>query len=372
MKARIQQKVLAEAAAWAARQVPSRPVQPVHAGLRLHATEDGLTVSGTDGDTSTHSLLAADVLTPGTVVVAARFLAAVAGQLPAGDVDLAYDGDQLTVTAEGSQYQLATLPAHEYPVLPVMPTPAGIVAGDLLAQAVTEVAHLADGTVAALPAMAGIRVTADGDRLSLVATDRYRVGYRTVPWQPTGTPFETAVLPAQAVVEIVKGARGDVQLALPGPDSMLAGISAAGRTTLMRCLDAAAFPKVDIVVPKTFAADAEVEAEELLAAVRRVMVVAEDKTPLRLQFTADSLTVAAAAGDMARGRTVIPCQMEGPEQFRISFNPRYLTDGMQGLTGAIHVQLTSATRPVMFVSDADETCRYLAVPLKDAWSAAPA
>lgn len=370
MKLRIQQKALAEAATWAARQVPGKPLQPVYAGLRIAADTDSVTVSGTDGETSTHSRVLAAVITPGVVVVAARLLAPIVASLPDGIIELHSEGSEMVVTADGTEMVLATLPIVDYPTLPSMPDPVGIVPGDLFAQAVTDIAHLADPNVGAMPTLAGIRLTADRDELMLCATDRYRVGYRAIPWQPTGVPFDTAVVPARALAEIAKGASGDLRLALPGPDNLLAGIDTGHRTTITRVLDAGQFPKVDRVIPTNYAAEAEVQAEDLLAAVRRIGLVAEDKTPVRLEFTSDRLTLAGAQGDLARGTTRLDCQLEGPDRFRVSFNPRYLVDGLQAIAGPVRIALTNAVKPVLFTSVDNEAVRYLTVPLKDDWSAA--
>src|SRR5207248_539271 len=43
---RVERDVLAEAVAWTARSLPSRPPVPVLAGLLVEAAEDGLTLSG--------------------------------------------------------------------------------------------------------------------------------------------------------------------------------------------------------------------------------------------------------------------------------------------------------------------------------------
>jgi DNA polymerase-3 subunit beta len=369
VKIRIDQKGLAEAAAWAARLAPARPTQPAYAALRLHARYDEIVVSGTDGETTVHTTVPADVEHPGVAVVGAKLLAGVAAGLPAGDVELALAEQRLAVAARGSSFTLATLPVADYPTLHAMPERSGTVAGDLLAAAVADIAHLTDSHVEALPGLSGIRITTDGDRLTLTATDRYRVGYRTVPWQPAaGHADGTTVVLGAALAQIAKGATGgNVALALPGADGHLAGIAAGARTTVTRVIDPAIYPNVDRVIPKACRAEVEIGAEELLAAVRRVALVA-DTAPLRLRFTVDRLTLAAADGDIAAGTTDVDCRMEGPGEVRIAFDPRYLIDGLTALSGTVRLWLNGPRTPVMFTAEDDETRRYLAVPKRDTWA----
>ncbi|MFF0409141.1 DNA polymerase III subunit beta [Kitasatospora sp. NPDC004745] len=367
MKLRTDQKTLAEAAAWAARQVPGNLLEPIRAGLLLTADGTQLTLAGFDGETSTMACCAADIASSGRAVVSAKTFSAIVGSFPVGDVELTLEDSVMAVHSPGGDFQLATMPLVDFPRLPEMPAPAGTVAGDVLAKAVADIAHLADPDIGAIPALAGIRFTAKGDKLTLATTDRYRVGFRTVPWKPTGVPFETAVVPAKAVAEAVKGAVSDVQLALPGPESMLAGFASGGHTSIIRVIGEA-YPPVDKVIPVKYAAEVELDAGELLAAVRRIHLVTEEKKPLRMEFTADRLTVAAASGDLARGSVRLDCQMEGPDRIRVCFNPRYLADGLQAMSGPIRIAITNPILPVLFTSVNDEAARYLSTPVRDPWS----
>ena len=189
MKFRVERDVLADAAAWVARSLPARPPVPVLGGVLLEATSgpsgDRLTVSGFDYETSARVELDATIGDPGRVLVSGRLLADITRALPAKPVDVVVDGARATISCGNSRFSLPTMPVEDYPQLPAMPQVAGIVPGDVLAQAVQQVA-VAAGRDDTLPMLTGIRLEIDGPRLTLAATDRFRLAVRELEWTPGG------------------------------------------------------------------------------------------------------------------------------------------------------------------------------------------
>ena len=187
MKFRVERDVLADAAAWVARSLPARPPVPVLGGVLLEATSgpsgDRLTVSGFDYETSARVELDATIGDPGRVLVSGRLLADITKALPAKPVDVVVDGARATISCGNSRFSLPTMPVEDYPQLPAMPQVAGIVPGDVLAQAVQQVA-VAAGRDDTLPMLTGIRLEIDGPRLTLAATDRFRLAVRELEWSP--------------------------------------------------------------------------------------------------------------------------------------------------------------------------------------------
>src|SRR5260370_15709114 len=93
MRLRIGRDALAEAVAWAARALPSRPVIPILAGWMLEAgASDGLTLSCFDYDVSARVGADARVAEPGRARVAGRLLAEIVRSLPQRPVDLVSEG----------------------------------------------------------------------------------------------------------------------------------------------------------------------------------------------------------------------------------------------------------------------------------------
>ncbi|MDT7664094.1 MAG: polymerase subunit beta, partial [Pseudonocardiales bacterium] len=247
MKFRVERDALADGVAWVARSLPARPPVPVLGGVLLEAgtgggvdgTGQGLTISGFDYEVSTRVEVEASVGSADRALVSGRLLADITKSLPPHPVDVSVDGSRATITCGSARFSLPTMPVEDYPKLPDMPQLAGSVRPDVFAQAVTQVA-VAAGKDDTLPMLTGIRLEIEGTKLTMAATDRFRLAVRELEWEPGDASISTAVLvPARTLAEAAKTLTGKdaVQLALADRDGML-GLAGNGRRTTTRLLDA--------------------------------------------------------------------------------------------------------------------------------------
>lgn len=368
MKFRIERDVLADAVAWAARTLPTRPALPVLAGLVIVAEGESVTLSGFDYEVSARVTLDADISTAGTTLVSGRLLADIARSLPAAPVVLEKDGTRLSITCGRSRFMLPTLPVEDYPQLPSMPEKSGTIDAKLFTEAVTQVA-IAAGRDDTLPTLTGVRVEIDGANIVLAATDRYRLAVRELMWHPESS-IETAMLiPARTLADIAKslGNADNVVVAIGGEG--LVGFEASGRRTTTRLLDGE-FPKYRSLLPDEAAGVATIETAALTEAVKRVSLVAERNTPVRLAFDGSEVTLRAGAGEDPQATEAVEGHLEG-DPIEIAFNPNFLLDGLSAVDAAVtRFAFTQATRPAVLSglpeADAqpDDTYRYLLMPVR--------
>ena len=374
MKLRVEREVLADAVTWVARGLPARPPVPVLAGVLLEASDEGtLTLSAFDYEVSAKITVAADVSEGGTVLVLGRLLADISRNLPDKPVDISLDGNKVSLTCGSSRFSLMQMPAAEYPTLPTAPEPSGTIAGDVFTQAVTQVAVAADRGDT-LPILTGVRVEIEGDKVTLLATDRYRLAMRELTWNPGATDAShIALVPARTLSETAKalGASGSIEVALgssAGGDGLV-GFEAGQRRTTTRLLDGE-YPKVTSIFPSSVDTEAVVRTSDLVEAVRRVALVAERNTPVRLRFTDGQVAIEAGTGDDAQASEAVESTLTGPE-IEIAFNPSFLLDGL-GVIGTAYARLsfTQPSRPAVLTGqdeqdgEADPSYRYVLMPVR--------
>jgi DNA polymerase III subunit beta len=372
MKIRVERDGFADAVAWAARILPQKAALPVLAGLRIEATTDGgLELAGFDYEVSAQAKLDVTVAEAGSVLVPGRLLAEITRSLPGQPIDLSTDGSRLVLTCGSARFQLPTLPLDEYPTLPEMPEVSGTVGSDAFAAAVSSVA-VAAGRDDALPVLTGVRVEIDGDKVTLAATDRYRLAVRTLRWSPTDPSLQaTALVPARTLADAAKSLTtgAEVTLALAGAgsgDGML-GLAGGTRRATTRLLDGE-FPKYRSLLPDSSSAVATVDAAALTEAVRRVALVASRTSPIRLAFSADGLTLEAGGLDDAEAAESLPAEFEG-DALTIAFNATYLLDGLGSLdSDEAQLSFTAPTKPAVLTGktgpDDEADHRYLLMPVR--------
>ncbi len=367
MRFRVERDRLADAVAWAARTLPSRPSLPVLAGLVLVADDSTLVLSSFDYEVSARVTIDADVSEPGTALVSGRLLADIARAMPAAPVIFEQDGTRMAITCGRSSFALPTLPVEDYPQLPAMPETTGVLPGAVFAEAVSQVA-IAAGRDDTLPTLTGIRVEFDGARIVLAATDRYRLAVRELDWSPAVPKFESAVLiPARNLADTAKSMVTAETVAIAVSGDGLIGFEAEGKRTTTRLLDGE-FPKYRSLLPTDVASVAVVDTNDLVNAVKRVALVAERSTPVRLSFDASEVTLRAGSGDDAQASEAVECNLTG-DPIEIAFNPMFLLDGLSAVDAAqTRFAFTQANRPAVLGGlrdgEVNEDYRYLLMPVR--------
>jgi DNA polymerase III subunit beta len=401
MKFTVERDALAEAVAWVARALPTRPVVPVLTGLLLSTDTEGqpgpdgggfLTLSCFDYEVSARVRVRAEVAEPGTVLVPGRLLVEIVRSLPQHPVEFGDDPDGVSVTCGDASFMVTPLPLAEYPELPELPQLAGTADGGALATAIAQVTPAAsrDDT---LPMLTAVNIELDGKTMTLAATDRYRLAVRELDWNPApGDHGRIALLvPARtlsdaarmmghdAVVRVVLRHGGD------GPDaaSQAGGGPAAaeamigfetGERRLTTRLLAGEFIRYRSRFPEEFGCTADLPAEAFVEAVRRVALVAERGTPVQLTFGPGRVTIAGATQGQAKAKETMPADFSGDEP-SIAFSPQYLLDGVIAAspphpgepaqqTARVRLRFTSSTKPAVIASAsaAGGDFRYLVVP----------
>jgi DNA polymerase III subunit beta len=379
VKFRVERDVLADAVAWAARSLPVRPSVPVLAGLLIetHSNDgvDGLQLSTFDYETSARATVPADVSEEGRALVSGRLLADICRSLPNKPVEMTIDGAKVSLTCGSARFSLQTMPVEEYPALPDMPAATGTVNSDVFAGAVAQ-AVTAAGRDDMLPVLTGVRIEIEGEKISLLATDRFRLSHRELTWEPGSTDASAAALvPAKVLAETAKsltsGSRVTIALATSGAGEGIIGFEGAAgggvRRTTTRLLDGE-FPKVRTLFPSEHVTIARVDKASLIESVKRVSLVAERNTAVQLAFGDGVLTLDAGSGDEAQASESLEASVDG-DDITTGFNPQFLLDGLGAIDSpVVEMAFTQASKPAVMAgtssldADADLEFRYLLMP----------
>jgi DNA polymerase-3 subunit beta len=373
VKFHLDRGVLGDAVSWATRTLPVRPAMPILQGVRIVADAGGeLQLSTFDYEVSAQIRLEAEIEQPGEVLVQGRMLSDIVRALPNKDVSVALEGTKLQVRCGSARFALATLPVEEYPQLPTMPPVAGTVAADVFSEAISQVTVAAskDDT---LPLLTGVKVEISGETMTLMATDRYRLALRELTWNPANPGSElTALVRGRTLHEVARSLAtgGGVEIALSEEDgATLIGFEAGGRRTTSTLVDGD-YPPVRRLFPDTTAITAVVSTGALIDAVKRVSLVAERNTPVRLSFSEGQVALEAGAGDDAQASEVLEAQLEG-EDLVVGFNSGFLLDGLGALgTEFARLTFTDSIKPsVMSGQDSlegepDSSYKYLIMPMR--------
>ena len=329
MKFIVEQSALVDGVNWVSRSLSTRPIKTELLGIVIDATGDEVYLSASDLETASKSHFHAEVKETGKVLVPGKLLAEISRSLPDKPITFTLDGSRVLVTSGSAKFTLPTLSVEEYPNLPELPDTTGVLASDLFATAVAQVA-IAAGRDDSLPTLTGVHVEINENSLTFAATDRYRLAVREINWEPSTPNIATsALLRARTIADAAKSLTGSKNVSLSfaptTSNDRLAGFASDGKTMTSRMLDGT-FPPYRHLLPQEVTSTALIEVATLLDSVRRVALVTDKTVPLRLDFNDNTLSLEAGAGEEAQATEAIEILLTG-EPISIAFNPTYLADG---------------------------------------------
>lgn len=332
MRFHVNRDVFSEAVSFVVKLLPQRNPQPILAGVLIEASDEGLSLAAFDYEASARTTIEATVDEPGTILVHGRLLSEIASRLPNAPIQIEVDDDGgIVLTCGSARFTLSSMPVQEYPAIPEVSGDSGLVPGEDFATAIAQVAFAASRDDVT-PVLTGVQLEVSGTQLSLVATDRYRVALREIPWDGGAAASDestTALVPARTLQEVGKtfAHGGDISIAFSGAGDREIIAFTAGNKTVTSLLIKGNFPPVRRLFPEQTEHHAVVNTAELTEAVRRVSLVLDRSAPLRFTFTTDSVSMDASGTEQARATESVDAHLIG-EDVTLGLNPQYLLESL--------------------------------------------
>jgi DNA polymerase III subunit beta len=347
------------------RAVSTRGTVQVLSGILLTAAEGSLSLAATDMELSLRTTLEAQVEGEGAVVVPGKLLVDLARLLPESEVTLEYRPSEgvAHVVSGTTSYRLNTYSAEDFPRLPAVDAQLHSIDREALLDTISRVARSASRDESR-PVLTGILVRFEAGKLVMVATDSYRLSVKETELEAAAPELE-AIIPARALQELSRLAAGEtVELGVHENHVVFGTSSPGGGEAWLttRRIDGQ-FPNYRQLLPETFEVELTIARAELGDVVRRVAVMAQRNSPLRLRFAEGELTVSAQTQDVGEAKESLPVSYTGDE-FVIGFNAEFLRDGVDSIVGEdVQVKLINPLRPAILV-DPTGDFTYLIMPIR--------
>jgi len=335
-------------------------------GVQLAVSDAAAELRATDMEVGLSVPLKATVAAPGDVVLPARLVADVVRSLPAKEVSLELRAAEQDVElrAGNATFHIRTLRNEDFPPLPqageadVVAVPASALTGTI-----ERVARSASRDETR-PVLTGILVSASGTDLKMVATDSYRLAVKeTLLEAPLDGSFEANV-PARALQELVRLTQSHEQgvLRISVPEGRV--VFQVGDAVLSSRLIDGQFPDYRQLLPDAYEHELTLDTAELADVVRRISLLAQRNTPLRLAFVEGQLTVSAQTPDVGEASEALPVPFQG-EALEIGFNPEFLREGLESVeSDQVVLKLISPLRPGLLEAGDGGLFRYLIMPIR--------
>lgn len=305
--------------------VPTKTTLPVLANILLEATRDGLRLSGTDLDIAVGTLAQAAVDQEGAITLPARKLVDLVRELPSAGIRITTQGEQrVTIECGRSKFKLLGLPREEFPTFPQVTFDGSLKTTARELQKLIAHVSFAASTEESRPVLNGVLWQLLPDRMRMVATNGHRLAKMDIPLAGSVQQDTSLIVPPKALDQIRKLFNPEEEIEIGRSDNHL-GFRSANTQVFTRLIEGP-YPNYDQVIPRENDKVATVEKGALMAALRRMSIVASDQTHrIRMAFGDGSCRLSVTTPDLGEAQEEITVSYEG-EPLDIGFNANYLLE----------------------------------------------
>ena len=346
------------------RATATRTTNPILEGIKLHASEDALTLSATDLEISIEKTIPADVKIPGDVVVPGKFFADFVKKLSNEQIELSLtEQNTLKIKYTDSEGFLQVLSADEFPVIKELTAPEKITLAPLELKNLIEKTIFSVAIDDARPILKGCLFEVDGGALTAVALDGYRLAMVKTD-VVSSSPKMNCIIPARCLGEIAKLIDTEKESidVLIGQNHMLIN---DGTVKIITRLLEGEFINYRQVIPSTTSTTILVNKAQLEDGLERASLLARmDKNNLVKFDIRDKILTLTSASNIGNVTENITISLEGKDLV-IAFNARYLSDCMHSITDEfIKINFTSQIAPCTICSAENDKYLYLILPVR--------
>ncbi|WP_070119986.1 DNA polymerase III subunit beta [Bacillus marinisedimentorum] len=376
MRFTIQRDVLVQNVQDVMKAISSRTTIPILTGIKMKATEDGVTLTGSDSDISIECFIPAeedgtelaDIAKPGSIVLQAKFFGEIVKKLPETDVEIEVTDHFNTVIKSGTaEFNLNGLDPEEYPHLPeVQEDEFFQLPIDLLKHMIRQTVF-AVSTSETRPILTGVNWKVDDKELSCIATDSHRLAMRKAPVEKGNLSQANIVIPGKSLNELNKILDDTDELIDVFVTENQVLFKTKNLLFFSRLLDGN-YPDTSRLIPDESKTDVTLGAKEFLQAIDRASLLAREGRNNVVKFsTLENGFVEVSSNSPEIGKVferVKTNSIEGDE-LKISFSAKYVMDALKAIDSTeIQVNFTGAMRPFLIRSIEDHSILQLILPVR--------
>lgn len=364
MKLSIAKSELLDSLTIVSKGMSSRSTLPILSGIHLSAAEGELILQATDLEVSVRHKSPALIEQEGAIVVPGKIFSDIIRALPDAAVTLELEESSLAIRCQQSAFTVRTLTATDFPKFPELSIEKSVSLSSAVLTSMTRMVSRAVSRDETRAVLTGVLFIIEGASVRMVATDSYRLAMaEKLLDTPVGEDVEV-VIPGRALDEVTKIS--------PSSEDIRIGISENqvtfefGETTFVTRRVEGNFPKYKALIPKEKETVVEIQTEELLAATKRVSLLALHNTPLKLSVQSEDqvLSLSAETQDVGDASEDIMVKVDGKD-VEIAFNHAFFIDGLTSVPSEVtRLELQSSLKPGLLKSSGEEEFLYLLMPVR--------
>ncbi len=322
----IKQSVLKDELGFVQGIVEKKSTIPVLSNILIESVgENNIRIVGTDLDVTIRCEAGADIKKAGSMCIQARKLFDIVRLLPDADVHFTKDENEwVKLNCGKSNFRLAGVSREQFPEVPNFKSAPMKLSADIFNHFIQNTAFAITNEQSRFT-LSGAKFMIDGGMARMVTTDGHRLAFIEKKLNTEAAEVMDALIPKKALMELTKIARdakGEVSF---GEDPNHIYFEVNGRLLITRKLSGT-FPNYEMVIPKDNDKKAIFDAEEMKNAIRRVSLMADERTrSIRMTVRPNEIEIGAQSSEEGEASEKVVADYTG-EEVEVGFNSQYLQE----------------------------------------------
>jgi DNA polymerase-3 subunit beta len=373
MKVNVSQQQLSHGLSIVSRAVSSRSTLPVLSNILLATDEGRLRLSATNLELGITTWIGAQVEEEGSTTVPARTIVDLITALPNAPVQIKLDTttQTLNVVSGTANTDIKCIDAQEFPPIPTPDLDDGIELNVAEFKENIQQVGFSASSDEARPILTGVLLTMEGNEMSMVATDGFRISVKKSTLSKTVPATISITVPARALGELARVADNvEESIIMVLPKSRGQVIFHLKDVEVVSQLIEGNFPDYRAIIPHTFKTRTELSTETLLKACKQAEIIAREGTnvaKVSINPTSESqsgtIELSAIAEQTGSSEIAVDASIDGVPLL-IAFNVRYLREVLEIIkTANVSLETNAANTPAMIKMVGDDRFLHVIMPM---------
>ncbi len=340
-----------------------RSTLPILSGILIDVRDNKAVFQTTDFEISIKHTIAVDVQDPGKTVVPGKLFNDIIKSLPDAAVSIENSGDIVTISCMDSSFTLSTLNPADFPYFPEVNTSFSITLPTKDIEKAINCVGRAASHDDSRPILTGILFSVENGSARCVATDSYRLAYADLETNIQGVEDFQAIIPSKIFEAIAKAATSEDDITISFSDNQI--VFVFGNTIFVSRKIEGTYPNYKQLLPKEKVCVAQVDTSSIITAIKRVALLAQAHTPVKLSFSVENqeVTISSRTQDIGGATEKLKTNITG-DSIEIAFNHQYILDGLQVIDGDTIFELQASLKPGIIKSSENKNYLYLTMPVR--------
>ena len=327
--------------------VSSKGTLQILSNALIQVENNQMSITTTDLDISMRCVIPCEGEKAGSTTLPIRRVVSIMKELNEGNVTVQVaDDDKAEVTSGSSFFSIIGLPTRDFPPIPATEGKFSYRIDQGVLKEMLRKTSFAASLDETRRVLNGVLMAFKANKLTMVATDGRRLALVDHEVEFPEQAETEMILPTKAVNELMRVLLNEGEVKIYAQKNQV--VFEMGTTIMSSKLVDGVYPNYRQVIPGGCDERVTLEREELLRAVRRVSVMATDKSnAVRLTFSANQLTINITSQEVGEGRETIPVKYTGKE-ISIVFNPEYVMDPLKNMDDdEVYFELSDGHSPAL-------------------------